>query len=182
MASRKRCDQRKEERLTRRGLTSIGKTSSPCWVRVISAPLTARQSLPVFPNEQTSAAPVGMSQSTGAVIPEPVRSSRSFQDAQRSAGEPGIHPSAVRPLRGPRGPKTAPPFVRDGRVRRRRRNGHRSFIDLAPPTVGQVRATVGPACGPSTRRREPLSRASPSGTRSRSGGAPLPRPARWRAA
>ena len=121
-----------------------------------------------------------------AVIPEPLRSSRSFQDAQRSAGEPGIHPSAARPLRGPRAPKQRPLLratAACGHLRRRR-NGHRSFIDLAPPAVGQqsLRATVRPACGPSTRRRELLSRASPSGTRSRSGGAPLPRPAPWRAA
>jgi hypothetical protein len=91
----------------------------------------------------------------------------------------------VRRLRGAASPKTAPLFVATVRSpEATEQNGHRSFIDLAPPTVGQqsVRATVRPACGPSTRRREPLSRASPSGTRSRSGGAPLPRPAPWRAA
>jgi hypothetical protein len=150
-----------------------------------SAP-NAVMRLPLFLRDRTSPARSGhVRKVPGAVIPEPLRSSRSFQHAQRSAGEPGIHPSAVRALRGPRAPKQRPLLCTTAACGhlRRRRNGHRSFIDLAPPTVGQqsVRATVRPACGPSTRRREPLSRASPSGTRSRSGGAPLPRPAPWRA-
>jgi hypothetical protein len=38
----------------------------------------------------------------GAVIPKLLRSSQSFEDAQRSAGDPGICPSAMRPLCGPR--------------------------------------------------------------------------------
>jgi hypothetical protein len=121
-----------------------------------------------------------------AIIPEPLRSSRSFQDAQRSAGEPGIHPSAGRPPSRAARHKTAPPFVRDGRARPPEATAERTpkLHRLGPAdsrtTIGESDCPTG-VC-PSTRRREPLSRASPSGTRSRSGGAPLPRPAPWRAA
>ena len=77
--------------------------------------------------------------------------------------------------RGPRATKQRP-FVR-------KRNGHRSCIDR-PVEVGEqpMIATPDGRARPRRVAATHLSRASPSGTRSRSGGAPLARPTQWRAA
>jgi len=66
---------------------------------------------------------------------------------------------------GPRATKQRP-SVRDGRAR----------------TSGRRRNAPDQRAGPRRVAATHLTRASPSGTRSRSGGAPLPRPALWRAA
>ena len=98
----------------------------------------------------------------------------------RSAGEPRIHRSAVRrPSRAARH-KTAPVLCATAAGHLR---ASRSFIDSARrsrTTIGE--ATSDRRAGPRRVAATHLSRASPSGTRSRSGGAPLPRPAPWRAA
>jgi hypothetical protein len=98
----------------------------------------------------------------------------------RTAGEPGNPSSAGRPPRGPRATKQRP-FVRDGR---RPPRGGTEAHRLGPVDVGQQSVTATPDGRARPRRvaATHLSRASPSGTRSRSGGAPLARPAQWRAA
>src|SRR5207244_7528884 len=73
------------------------------------------------------------------------------------------------------------PFVRDGRARPPQGDGG-TDIEASSTRLRGRRTTIAesdvrPACGPSTCRRDPLSRASPSGTRSRSADAPLARPA-----
>ena len=63
-------------------------------------------------------------------------------------------------------------------------SGEPKLHRLGPVDVGQqsVTATSDLRAGPRRVAATHLSRVSPSGTRSRSGGAPLPRPAPWRAA
>src|ERR1700746_1493020 len=80
-------------------------------------------------------------------------------------------------------PQNSAPFLRDGHARPPGDGGtDTKASSTRPADVGQqlLESDVGPR--PSTRPRDPLSRASPSGTRSRSGGAPLPPPAPSRAA
>jgi hypothetical protein len=97
---------------------------------------------------------------------------------ERSAGGPGIHPSAGRrPWRAAQ-KKTAPV---SRAANSRRRNRHRGFIDSTTPVTSRSPRVV--RCdGPRRVVATHLSRASPSDTRSRPRGAPLPRPAPWRAA
>jgi hypothetical protein len=96
---------------------------------------------------------------------------------ERSAGGPGNHPSAGRrPWRAAH--KNSAGFARGDLAAaepapRLHRLDHAGDVALAESC---------PMRRASPRRRDRLSRASPSGTRFRSGGGRLPRPAPWRAA